>query len=212
MSLFSYFFPKIIASYASPFNGEIRVLEFMGKKYLEVENLEQSGPMMEKMYRKMFAQLLTLDFISQTKTVLLLGVGGGTLVKLLKNINAKLQISGIEIDKQMVAAGIKYLSFDVNAIRIIYGDVFAELPKLKSKYDLIIVDLFRGRTIPAELKDDRFLQDLKKHLTKNGCVIFNRLYFQRYKIEAENFLDKVREIFQDVTKEKIFYNLFIKAK
>lgn len=212
MNFFSYFFPKILAKYSSKFNGEIKVMEFFGKKYLEVANLEQSGPMMEKMYRKMFIRYLTHRIIKNAKEVLLMGVGGGTLVKLLNSINPDIKITGIEIDRQMVKAGEDYLDFDVSEINIIYGNAFQEISKLQQKYDLIIIDLFCGRLIPEELQNEKFLQQLKSHLTKNGCVIFNRLYFQRYKNEAENFLDKVKEIFQDVTKEKIFYNLFIKAK
>src|SRR3989338_7046318 len=104
MNFFSYFFPKILAKYPSKFNDEIKVMEFLGKKYLEVGKLEQSGPMMEKMYKKMFAKFLTHGFIRNAKEVLILGVGGGTLVKLLKKINPDLEITGIEIDQQMVAA------------------------------------------------------------------------------------------------------------
>jgi len=211
MNFFSYFFPKIIAKYPSEFNGEIKVMEFFDKKYLEVGNLEQSGPMMEKMFRKVFNKIFTQQFIKDCRKVLLLGVGGGTLVKLLKKINPNLEITGIEIDQQIVAAGVKHLGFKTRDIKIIYGDAFMKLPKIKEKYNLIIVDLFQGRVIPQALHDEIFLKNLNNHLIKNGYVIFNRLYFQKYKIEAENFLDKVKKIFKDVTSIRAFYNIIIKA-
>jgi spermidine synthase len=212
MKIFSYFFPQIIVEIYSSYNGKIRVIESFGKRMIEIGGLQQSGPLIEKNFQNVFTKLIDHRFIQNIKSVLILGLGGGTALKILKQKNLKLQITAVEIDRTVVDVGRKYLGLDLSDTNIIYGDVFKVIDSINKKYDLIIVDLFQGYYVPKELFDEVFLEELKSRLSKKGLVIFNRLYFQSYKNEADIFLDKVKKIFQDVTKEKIYYNIFIKAK
>lgn len=211
MNIFSFFFPVTIARFTSELNGEILVKEFLGKKYIEVGGLMQSGRIVADLFKKGFKKLgVTQE--SNIKKVLLLGLGGGTVIKTLQQLFPDAEISAIDIDPVMVKIGQEYFGLNINKTSIKIGDVFSQKIEFGKNCDLIVVDLFKGYIIPEKLGEKQFLLKLKASLAKNGCVIFNRLYFQKYVSEADQFLDKVEEIFQDVNRTKVYLNLLICAR
>ncbi len=211
MNIFSFFYPVTIASFKSKYNNEILVKEFLGKKYIEVEGLMQSGRIVTDLFKKGFKKLEITSSIN-IKSILLMGLGGGTVIKTLQNLFPDAEISAIDIDPVMVLISKEHFDLDVDKISIKIGDVFDPKFRFGNNYDLIIVDVFKGYIIPEKLGEKKFLAKLKSSLSKNGMVIFNRLYFQKYVSEADQFLDKVEEIFQDVKRTKVYLNLLIRAR
>ena len=80
-SFFSFFFPKIIHKETSLINGEIEVVEQFGQRSIRVENLEQSGLMVEKIWSKGIENCKLK--IENSKNILILGLGGGSAVKVI---------------------------------------------------------------------------------------------------------------------------------
>lgn len=213
MNIFSYFFTQTIAKYESKFNGKILVKEAFGSRFIEVGGLMQSGRIPERLFTSGFRKLQLIDSRNKVSRVLILGLGGGTIVKALNKYYPQAKLLAVDIDPVIIEAGKKYLELSkAKNLRIQIGDVFNENLSLGKNYDLIIVDLFRGYEIPHQLNSGEFLFPLKQKLSQNGRVIFNRLYFQKYKNEADIFLDNVRQIFQDVTVHKNYFNILISAK
>lgn len=212
MNLLSFIFPQTLAKYNSFFNGEILVKEVFGKKYIEVGGLMQSGRILNKLFQKGLTPIIQ-DKNIQVKRVLVLGVGGGTLLHILNNFFPKAKIVAYDIDPVIVAAGKKYFAIgEVKNLNIHIADVFSLKTNFGNNYDLIIVDLFKGYAIPKELNSPKFLNKLRQAMHKNGYVIFNRLYFQKYKNEADQFLDKLTPIFHSINWKKIYFNILIYAK
>lgn len=211
MNIFSFFWPVTVERFISKFNGEILVKEFLGKKYIEVGRLMQSGRIIDDLFKKGFKKL-GISANKEIKKILLLGLGGGTIVKTLQKLFPCSKITAIDIDPVMVEAAQKFFGLDTKDITLKIGDVFDPRLEFGKDYDFIIIDIFRGYQIPDELGDKKFLEKLKSSLTKNGYVIFNRLYFRKYISEAEHFLDKVNRIFQYVESTKVYLNLLIRAR
>lgn len=210
MKIISFFWPIIMDKFKSDFNSEIFVKEFFGRKYIEVGGLMQTGKVPEKLFRSGFTKLLQNKDHKVIKKILILGVGGGTLIKILKERFPESYLVAVDIDPVMIQLAKKHFDLDsYSNTKIIIGDVFSSKTKMGNKYDLIVVDLFRGYDIPMGISNTDFLNKLKKMLTENGNVIFNRLYFQKYKNEANTFLDKVRQIFQDVKVYKNYFNILV---
>jgi len=112
----------------------------------------------------------------------------------------------------MVKAGQKYLGLgEIDQLKTIICDARSYIKKNNHLHDLIIVDLYQGYQVPDFVGSLKFLTDLKHKLTRNGMVIFNRLYFQKYISEADQFLDKLREIYHDVVVIKVRSNIFIQV-
>lgn len=211
MKIFSFFWPITIDQFKSKFNGSILVKEFIGRKYLDVDGLMQSGRIVDDLFRKGFKELnIKLDV--NVRKILLLGLGGGTVVKTLQQLFPQAKITAFEIDPVMMIIAQKHFSLDIKKIDIKIKDVFDPKTEFGQDYDVIIVDLFKGYHIPEALGEKKFLKKIRISLAKNGYVIFNRLYFQKYIFEADRFLDKLREIFQDVKRVKIYLNILIFAR
>ena len=213
MSFWSYIFPQQIAVFNSPKNGDILVTESFGKRYLEAGGLMQSGPFLERIWSKGIAKL-GLD-VSQLHRVLILGLAGGSFARVISKLSPITKIAGVDIDAVMVEAGKDYLGLSsIPNLTIHIGDAkkFVTLATNKMKYDLIFVDLYQGYTIPPFAEKTSFLLQLKKLLSPNGSVIFNRIYFRQYKIPARAFLHQLETIAREVNSTKVYSNLLIQIR
>ena len=220
MKLFSFFFPKIIHKETSLINGEIEVVEQFGKRSIRVENLEQSGPMVEKIWEKALRELLITHYSLPITKVLILGLGGGSALKVINKHFPKAKILGLEVDPIMVKLGKKYLGLsEYKNLEIKIADVFKWLQDKKlsglnhlTKFDLILVDLYLGRKIPKKMMTEEFLKKIKKLLSKNGIVIFNFLRIKKKRLEFEEFFEKLRKIYGDIKIVKPIANYLIICK
>lgn len=153
--------------------------------YIQAGGLTQSGGIVESIWKSTLRQVKDKNI----GEVLILGLGGGTLAKLLRNKYPKARITGIEIDPQMIELGKKYLDLDKYNIDIKVID--ARKYKL-GQYDLIIVDMYNGDNFPKEFESDEFL----KKLTKFKTVIINRLYFGDKRPETVRFGNRLEKIYK----------------
>lgn len=107
------------------------------------------------------------------KTVLILGVGGGTIARLLKEKYPKVKITGIDNNSAIVMAATNSFDLDKIKMEIIIGDGFEYIKKVSSKFDLIIVDMWNGYWFPFKVLSPEFIQDCQRILNKNGQVYIN---------------------------------------
>lgn len=184
---------RILENTTSQYNKNIKVVRSWGLgTYIQVNGLTQSGGIVENIW------LSTLKFVKKRfpkiKTILILGLGGGTLVKVSKKYFPESKITGVEIDKKMVELGKKYL--DLNDAEVIIKDAINY--KSNQKFDLVIVDLYTGDEFPKKFESDSFLRSLTKH----GLVIFNRLYYKEKILLADSFKNKLENLFSEVVAYK----------
>jgi len=181
----------ILEERESKFNGYLRVLKTWGMgTYIQAGGLTQSGGIVESIWRSTLRQVHSKD--SAVQNILILGLGGGTLAKLLRKKYPDAKITGVEIDPIMIELGKKYLDLDKYKIEIKIQDV----NKLEFiKYDLVIVDMYAGDDFPKEFESDEFLNKLKKF----PIVIINRLYFGDKRPDTVRFGNRLEKIFKKVT-------------
>jgi spermidine synthase len=188
------FLTKILEERKSKFNGSLRVVKSFGLgTYIQAEGLTQSGGVVEGIWKQTLEKVKTVtlrDKKEEVKSCLILGLGGGTVAKLIRKLWPEAKITGVDIDPVIVELGRKYLNLG-DDIEIKIQD--ASKP-ISGKFDLVIVDLYRGDEFPEQFEDERFL----KFLTKNKLVIFNRLYYKEKKAEALNFGKKLKKSFGKV--------------
>src|SRR3989344_1519929 len=209
--LLSYLVPQRIATYDSSYNGKIEVIQSFDNYYLSAGGLMQSGAFLERVWR---VGLQKLKLTSQpVSSALLLGLAGGSMVQVLTRLHPEVNITAVDIDPVIVQAGKDYLGLIESEhfhIQIADAAKFVNQALVTTiRYDLIFVDLYRGHKIAAFIESEQFLNSLYKLLFPGGILIFNRLYFQKYKSEADNFLDKISSFFQDVRKARSYSNLLI---
>lgn len=183
------FLNKVLEEVDSKINGKIKVVRTLGMgTYFQVDGLTQSGGIINEIWHGIFRKLK----IQKTKVqnCLILGLGGGTVAKLIHKNWPEAKITGVDLDLVIVELGKKYLGLDEFPVNVRIEDA----SEFKSKYDLVIVDLYIGREFPTKFTSDTFL----KKLSKNNLVIFNRLYFGDKKEEAIAFGEKLKNFFSKV--------------
>ena len=156
------------------------------------------------MWRKV---LKSLDkFSLEPKNCLVLGVGGGTVIKELINNYPRMNIVGVEIDPLMIEISLKHFGLEsLQNIEIVTRDAvdFVSYEKGK-KYDLIIVDLYLGLFNPPSVRSESFLKNLKRIIKSNGVVLYNSHYQKIRHGEYENFTNLAGRIFSQ-TQEVFAY-------
>ena len=166
-----------------------------------MNGVAQSGGEFEYMWKKV------IDRIKKEKlnTCLVLGVGGGTAFNYLKQKYRNVFITGVELDPVIIDVQKKYFSIEKESnINLICEDAFKWVDKYlnKSKFDLIIVDLYHNRLNPLMARNKEFMGKIKKLLSENGFVIFNAHFQPEKPEELDEFLKICEGIFS--TQEIVF--------
>jgi spermidine synthase len=191
---------RILEERKSKFNGDLKVVRTLGLgTYIQAGNLTQSGGIIESMWRSTIRHIrYTNPYIHN---VLILGLGGGTVVKQICKNWPGAKITGVDIDPIIVELGIRHLALDKSKVKIIIGDALnsLNLPNFPNqKFDLIIVDLYNGDQFPKKFESQNYTQLVSSLLSNDGVVVFNRLYYKDKKIEAEKFGKKLKKVFRKV--------------
>lgn len=211
MNIFSFFIPRKISTVSSPYNGTVSVVESMGRRYIEAGGLMQSGKFLESVWKMGLRKLAVHK--KPIRSILILGLGGGSFVSVCKKLFPQATIIGVDIDEIIVELGKKYLGLiEDEQTKIVFADAQKFVMTYKgSLFDLVFIDMYHGYTSPNFVNDPHFLKTVAKLVHPDGMMIFNRLYFQIYKIEAERFLDKLRKIFKHVDKTTSYSNMLIRV-
>jgi spermidine synthase len=186
---------KVLKEKDSKFNGKVKVVRSLGLgTYIQVDNLTQSGGVVNEIWKQVIKKIRKVK--PKIKNCLILGLGGGTVVSLIKKYREDIDITGVDIDPVMIEMGEKYLG--LKNIKTIITDARQYIYKEKQKYDLVIVDLYQGYEYPKEFEKEEYLEKLKSLLNKNGMLVINRLYFGERRPMAMKFGLKLEKVFSKV--------------
>jgi len=200
------FLSRTVYKTKSKISGEIVVKEQFGRHALHVGNMIQSGGIVKGIWKKPLRQDQGELSVSNC---LILGLGGGTVVQLIKAQYPEAKIVGIEIDKEIVKISKKYFGLNkVKDLKIINDDAINWVKKYKGdKFDMIIVDLYIGGDFQKKAMSDKFLKKIKKLLSKEGIIIFNWLKNK----DGDELIKKLEKNFLHLDKLDTPTNLFLFA-
>lgn len=191
-------------------NKHIRVNDEYGAKKLLVNGSQQSGKYIRNLWKGAFKKfnIVRLNW----KNILVLGVGGGTVIELLHNQFPHGQITAVDIDPMIIDIAKKYfLQGDISYIHFVTGDATKYVQENNLKYDCIIVDIFVGNAVPDFVKETAFIADCKKRLTKTGVLCINYLQDREYGKKSEEFMNVLTKMFSHVSDFRIANNRFFFA-
>lgn len=111
-----------------------------------------------------------LGTVPRNSKVLLLGLGGGALVKLIQSMGFDLTV--VEIDPRIISVAKRF--FDLPAeLRVELGDARRYLRLTDRTFDVIVFDVYRGEFLPAHVLTLEALRDLETKLSPGGMVLIN---------------------------------------
>jgi predicted membrane-bound spermidine synthase len=113
-----------------------------------------------------------LDSFPKNSKVLLLGLGGGSIAKRLNEKGFAVDVCELDTRIAKVARDYFYLSDSVN---ITVDDARHYIKTCHKKYDIIVLDMFKGEDIPNHVFTLESLEETKKLLAGNGIIFVNSL-------------------------------------
>ena len=90
------------------------------------------------------APLLALP-ARRRRSVLILGLGGGSAARLARALAPAARLVGVELDRRVVAAARRHFGLDALGVEVIRGDARRFLERERRRFDLVIEDIFVGR-------------------------------------------------------------------
>ncbi|MCB0464146.1 MAG: fused MFS/spermidine synthase [Aequorivita sp.] len=168
--LLSYIWPTTRRFY-SEINGTLEVTYVNGKKVLDTENANYSYGSLQKILE--FG--LTKVDLKSVENLLLLGMGGGSIIHSLRNtFEYSNNIVALEIDPEIIKlAKEEFGIITSEKLQIIEGDAFQFLKTSKEKFQLIIIDLFIDLTVPPVFYEKEFCENIANALQNEGSFLFN---------------------------------------
>ena len=163
-------------------DGDIRVLTFVrddGRELVQ-SRIDLTAPqtLASPYARSMFASYL---YQPQPRRVLIVGLGGGAMVRFLAHHAPDVRVDAVEIDPVVVRLADQYFGVRSGGnVRVITADALAFVEAIAEPYDVIFMDAFLrpsgdtdGTGVPTRLKTVAFLGRVKGALAPGGVVAFN---------------------------------------
>lgn len=110
------------------------------------------------------------------RSVLVLGLGGGTVTRQLRTLLPEARLVGVEIDAGIIDLARRFMDLDAQKLEVHIEDAYAFLDRTRERFDVILDDLFltgpsdvvRSRTPAGET-----LRLLRGRLAQGGVLVAN---------------------------------------
>jgi spermidine synthase len=190
--LLSYLYP-ITQKVETHNNGVVEITYDQGKKVLDSANANYSYGSLQRIL-KFGLQQIDLD---HTRHILLLGLGGGSVIKTLRNeFKYNHKITAVEIDDIILQIAFKEFNIKPNEnLELVNDNALFYVRKSKQKYDLIIIDLFIDNAVPKDFYEADFWNNIYNITSKGGSILFNASTIEHVRHEIENILPTLNNLF-----------------
>lgn len=112
----------------------------------------------------------------EPKSILMLGLAGGTSFRILRHLLPDCRFTAVDIDGEIVALAREHMHLDELGIEVIIGDAYAWLAENERKFDMVFDDIYLGGKTdvfrPREW-DAGLLAHLKRAVAPGGLLGVN---------------------------------------
>jgi len=167
---FSYFFP-FTKKIPTQFSGNVELTYFEGNKILNSTHANYSYDSLQRLLKFGLEQ----TDLNAVKTILLLGLGGGSVIQTLReDFHFTGKITAVEIDAVMIEiAKVEFQIIPDHKLEIVNADANEFVKSINVNYDMVIVDLFIDDHVPVDFYGESFWEQITRLLNKSGSFIFN---------------------------------------
>jgi spermidine synthase len=174
-NIVSYMYPIVIETREGSVTPYLEVMKSNGKYVLNSHNANYSFGGLHILFDAFFKQIDIKKY--DIKNVLLLGMGAGSVISLLKQkYKINCAITAIEKDEVVIELAKKYFEIEkYKPLSIVNDDAFEFVKTTYKKYDLIISDIFIDGNVPAIFATPEYVNNLKRISNEKSCVIYNKM-------------------------------------
>ncbi|HZR87222.1 MAG TPA: fused MFS/spermidine synthase [Bradyrhizobium sp.] len=116
----------------------------------------------------------SLMYAKDVHSILEIGFGGGRTSWYLHRFLPNVSVTSVELDPAVLELAKKYFGIhDEPNFQVVNRDGRLFLSESKDKYDIILIDAYRGPFVPFHLLTKEFYQIVKDHLAAGGVVAQN---------------------------------------
>jgi SAM-dependent methyltransferase len=115
---------------------------------------------------------------ARRRSVLILGLGGGSAARLARALAPRARIVGIEFDPEVVRAARRWFGLDALGVEVVTGDARAYLETCRERFDLVIDDVFVGAGRRVHKPDWLPLPGLElamRRVARGGVLVCNAI-------------------------------------
>lgn len=209
MSFKSFVYPQLIFKKASN-SRLIEVVERCGRLHLTINGRPQTNPQYQSNWQKLLTPIVGGANRSPYH-ILVLGLGGGDVIKVVQKLNPEAVVTTVEIDSEVVQLAKKYFGIrDTRKLKIVCEDANKFLRKNKQRYDLVVVDLYDGDEIPGFVVSDKFILKLVESTAKTGSAVFNFASYSFRKNDYQYFQQLLEKYYTSVMLKKYWgHNYYV---
>ena len=163
--------------HTSPFH-RLAVTDNNGVRLLKFERNQQSSMRLDDPFDTDIEYVayfhIALAVQPAATRVLVIGLGGGSVVKRMWRDYPEMRIDAVEIDAEVAEVAFELFELPRDErIGVFVGDGREYVRTTNETYDIIIIDAFDDDHVPPHLLTEEFLRELRDRLAENGVVAFN---------------------------------------
>lgn len=122
------------------------------------------------------AMMAALPLADHQRRILLIGLGGASMQKFLRDLLPETVLETVEIDPEVVRVARKFFGFETDDQQVVHvGDGRSFIENSNKRYDIIFLDAYGHDSIPYSLATQEFLEAVRDRLTEGGVVCSNLL-------------------------------------
>ncbi len=201
---------KILFEKESAFHN-IKVIENEIGRFLHYNDTYQAGFINTKYYKGNLPYinyfLLPYFYKKKIKKILLIGLGTGKIVNDFFKIFPEIEkFDIVDIEENILDIAVKYFDFKMNEKMNFYlQDAIVYLNSIKTKYDLIIVDVAGNEGIDERFITNDYFETVKSHLKKDAIFISNLCSSADFENKNNKFYKKLKKIYENSFTYNDFY-------
>jgi spermidine synthase len=147
------------------------------------------------------------------RTLLDLGLAGGTIVQDFRVQHPAVAITGVEIDPVVLDLARRHFALDGPNLTAVVEDARTFLTRARTRFDAVAVDVFRGPHVPFHCATREFFALVKDRLDPGGALMMNVAVLSDRDLALPGLLNTVASVFADtwVWRPEGSHNRFILA-
>jgi spermidine synthase len=110
------------------------------------------------------------------RSLLMLGLGGGTTIRQLRHFVPCMRITAVEIDDAMVELGRRYMGLDELNVDVVIGDAYSYIDSCNKQFDAVVDDVYLGGASDVfrpQSHDSDLMDRLTARLKPDGTLLAN---------------------------------------
>ena len=173
--ILSFFYPLMVEAVNGDVTPFLEITRYKGKYHLNSLNANYSFGSLHAIFDKLFREMHVGQY--HFKNILILGMGGGSIISLLRNkYHITAPITAVEKDPVVIDLAARYFNIaHYRDLSIVKADAYDFVCTSRDSYDLVIVDLFVDAVVPKIFASPEFLTHLRRITSDASCVIYNKM-------------------------------------